>query len=107
MAGGRPIAYGLFKKWKENFIKDPSNPEGIRGFGFDREVYDKLLRQPNVTGIQNVLLKDDEGNIRLAIVGLGPNNEAIMAKSMAAPDVETGEIYDFSYLCPPHCPKEE
>ena len=104
MPAGKPITYALFKKWKDNFIKDPSNPEGIRGFGFDRGVYEKLLARPNITGIENVLLKDDDGHIRLALVGFGSNNQPIMEQAMAAPEVETGDIYEYSRICPPTCP---
>lgn len=60
---------------------------------FPREVFERLLAQPGCAGIRIYYGRNDRREHELLLVGVDAVGD----------DMTAGELFDFSYPCPPYC----
>lgn len=70
-----------------------SNPNGVKGVFFGREILQSILDQTGCKGIRFYFAMDANGNNTLVAVGADASEN----------DQMDGVIADFSSPCPPHC----
>lgn len=60
---------------------------------FPRDVFERLLAQPDCAGIRIYYGRNERREHELLLVGVDAGGD----------DMTTGELFDFSYPCPPYC----
>jgi hypothetical protein len=66
---------------------------------FPAEVYEKLLSTPGCVSVRTYLGLDEKKNVRLIVVAVDRNNEAILPTLPGSP----AEIFEVAQRCPPLC----
>lgn len=60
---------------------------------FPREVYEALLAQPGCAGVRAYAAMGEDGAQQTVLVGVDSDGN----------DIVSGELFEFSFPCPPYC----
>ena len=96
---GKMIDPALAQKWIDNYAK-AAGPEAIKAefFGFRR--LSELLGQGKAIGVRIYYAKDDEGQQRLVLIAVSPEEQNLAKIDGSA---AVGFVLEEGLRCPPYC----
>jgi hypothetical protein len=90
--GNHVVSLADARSYIQNFRNHPVAPAN-KGVYFDRNIYDKILSQPECVGIRQYFAQRDNNAVTLVLVGVDAKGN----------DMINGTIGEMAQICPPLC----